>query len=66
MPDVLVILIHSDEFAHGGTPDFEPREVWGADREGLMRLFENADRTDPGVKKFKSVATMWPQGINAT
>jgi len=44
------------------TPDFEPREIWEADREALMKLFENASRTDPGVKKFKSVATMvWPQ-----
>ena len=46
------------------TPDFEPREIWEADREAVMKLFENAGRTDPGVKKFKSVATMvWPRNI---
>ena len=46
------------------TPDFEPREIWEADREAVMELFENAGRTDPGVKKFKSVATMvWPRNI---
>ena len=47
------------------TPDFEPREIWEADREALTRLLENASRTDPGVRKFKSVAHMvWPRISN--
>jgi hypothetical protein len=47
------------------TPDFEPREIWEADRAALTKLFKDGGRTDPSVTKFKSVAKMmWPRNPN--
>jgi len=44
--------------------DFEPREIWEADRAALTELLGSRARTDPDVKEFKKIGRcVWPKAL---
>jgi hypothetical protein len=45
--------------------DFEPWEIWEADREALTALLGSRSRTDPGVREFKKIGRcVWPRAAS--